>query len=114
MTRILPPDSAKTHVLTNQAPQRQPEQASPKDTSSQPIPAQGDDKAEISTKARELADLRQMVEAGRGAMDEVPEVRAELVQQARQRINDGFYRSAEVQEKVAGRLAQMFMEHPLF
>jgi anti-sigma28 factor (negative regulator of flagellin synthesis) len=114
MTRILPPDSAKTHVLTNQAPQRQPEQASPRDTSSHSKPAPAGDKAEISTEAHELADLRQMVDAGRGAIGEMPEVRTELVAQARQRIDDGFYRSAEVQEKVAGRLAELFMEHPLF
>lgn len=115
MTKIMPNDPSKAHILTNQMPSRQPEMASPKDVSSHQTPAPGgEDKAEISTRAHEMVDLRRMVDAGRDVMHQLPEMRAEKIAEARQKLSEGFYRSTEVREQVAGKLADMFLDHPLF
>ena len=114
MTKILPHDPSKSHLLTNYAPRREDSVVSPKNLSSHAASQPTDDKAEISTRARELVDLRAAVDAGRTAMGEEPDLRAGKVAQARERLASGFYQSSEVRDQVAGKLARMFMDHPLF
>lgn len=73
---------------------------------SQPAPASGGaDTAEISAAARRMADLRQAVDVGRAAMGALPEVREDVVQQVRRRLQEGYYQSVEVTDTVAQRLA---------
>lgn len=62
------------------------------------------DRAEISDTAQKLVDLRAAVDTGRAALDSLPEVREEKVAEVRQRMQDGFYQSAEVQEELSGIL----------
>lgn len=119
MTKILPHDPSKSHLLTNTAPRRDGQPASAKDTASQAqaLPQTGGDKAEISTQARELSYLRAAVDTGRAALAETPaasEAEAEKLTEVRQRLASGFYNSAEVRDQVAGKLTAMFMDHPLF
>jgi len=118
MTKILPPDPSKSHLLTNTAPRRDgPQVASAKDTSHQaPVNPPGGDKAEISTRAREFLNLRAAVDAGRAALDEVeaPDERPEKLAAVRDRLASGLYQSSEVRDQVAGRLSSMFLDHPLF
>ncbi|MEZ4388774.1 MAG: flagellar biosynthesis anti-sigma factor FlgM [Candidatus Krumholzibacteriia bacterium] len=114
MTKIMPHDPTKSQVLTSYGPRREDHVASPKDLSSHAGPPAGEDKAEISTRARDLLNLRAAVERGRAALVEAPEVRTGKVAQARERLASGFYNSAEVRDQVAGKLASMFMDHPLF
>jgi hypothetical protein len=117
MTKILPHDPSKSHLLTNTAPRRDGQPASAKDTASQAHPQPSGDKAEISTQARELSYLRAAVDTGRAALAETPaatEAEAEKLTAVRQRLASGFYNSAEVRDQVAGKLTAMFMDHPLF
>lgn len=62
------------------------------------------DTASISPKAHRLMDLRNAVESGREALDELPEVRRERVAQVRARLDRGYYNSVEVRARVAERL----------
>ncbi len=66
------------------------------------------DKAEISSTAHRLNDLRQVVDTGRVALTRLPDVREDKVIQARQRLESGFYRSQTVQDEVAEKLAGVF------
>ncbi len=63
-------------------------------------PASGDT-AEISETAHRLMELRQAVETGRVAMAGLPELREDKIALARERLESGFYNSAEVRDKVA-------------
>jgi len=67
-----------------------------------------EDRAEISTSARRLVDLRAAYDAGRRAAVDEPDVRAEKVAQARERLASGFYHSAAVRDKVAEKLVGVF------
>lgn len=62
------------------------------------------DKAEISLKAHQLNDLRNAVDSGRDALEEVPEVRQDRVAEVRARLNRGYYNSVEVRAQVAEKL----------
>lgn len=120
MTKILPPDPSKSHLLTHLGPRRDGQTASPKDTSNQaPANPPGGDKAEISTRAQEFLDLRAAVDAGRATLEELEaveavEARTEKMASVRERLASGFYQSAEVRDQVAGRLSSLFIDHPLF
>jgi hypothetical protein len=69
-----------------------------------PVPT---DKAEISATAHQLMALRRDVIAGREALAQEPEVRAELVQEVRKRLRQGYYRSVSVENHVADRLDRL-------
>ena len=114
MTKILPHDPAKAHLLTQYDPARRDAPASPKDLSTHAGAEPQRDRAEISTRAQELVDLRQAVDSGRAALVEEPDVRADRVAEVKERLASGFYQSAEVRDQVAGRLTDMFLDHPLF
>ncbi|HOX26452.1 MAG TPA: hypothetical protein PLL30_07700 [Candidatus Krumholzibacteria bacterium] len=88
--------------------------AGPKDPGSQLVPISLSDHADISDKARELADLRRAVEAGRDALAGESAVRADRLALVRERLTAGYYQSAAVRDEVAGRLSTLFFEGPLF
>lgn len=66
------------------------------------------DKAEISPTARRMVHLRRAVDEGRVAMAEAPDPRRERVEQVRQRLDQGFYESAAVRERVADGVFRVF------
>ncbi len=88
--------------------------AGPNDLRSQqaPMPA-GEDQAEISANAKKLVDLRQALNTGISALEEEPDTRASKMAQVKDRLASGFYQSADVRDKVAGRLATLFLEQDL-
>ncbi len=63
------------------------------------------DQAVISQAGRQLVDLRQAVDTGRAALEALPDVRQQKVDQARKRLDQGFYQSPAVREEVAGKLS---------
>ncbi len=65
------------------------------------------DTAEISDTAHQLMDLRATVDIGRVAIANEPEVREEKIAQARQRLEEGYYNSQMVTDKVAGILGNV-------
>jgi hypothetical protein len=62
------------------------------------------DTVDISPKAHRLIALRHAVDSGRQALDDLPEVRQDRVDQVRDRLNRGYYNSVEVRARVAERL----------
>ena len=78
-----------------------------------PPPSTGDH-AEISDKGREMVDLKQAVDVGRAALEREPEIRADRVAQVKERLASGFYQSAEVRDRVAGRISSLVLEGGLF
>ena len=62
---------------------------------------QATDRAEISPAARRLMEVHDALETGRRSVAELPDVREERVAEAKARLAQGFYRSVEVQTKVA-------------
>lgn len=66
-----------------------------------PAPA---DTAEISDTAHQLMDLRATVDIGRLAIQNEPDVRQDRVAEAKIRLEQGYYNSPVVQDKVAGIL----------
>ena len=66
------------------------------------------DRAEISGKAREMIKLRDVVDAGRHAIEETPEVRPDRVAEVKSRLNRGYYQSVRVNDDVADRLEGVF------
>ena len=96
------------------SPAPAPGQASSKDLSNhQPLPSLSD-QAEISSQAHKFVDLRQALDAGQQEIERTPDLRANKVARAKERLSSGFYHSAEVRDKVAGRLSQLFLEPDLF
>ena len=77
-------------------------------------PPSTSDHAEISVKGREMVDLKQAVDTGRAALDREPEIRADRVAEVRERLASGFYQSAEVRDRVAGRISSLVLEGGLF
>lgn len=66
------------------------------------------DRAEISDTAHQLMDLRATMEVGRAALASTPDVREERVAEAKKRLEQGFYNSTVVQDKVAAALQKIF------
>lgn len=62
------------------------------------------DQADISDTAHKLVDLRAAVDVGRAALAELPEVRADKVSLAKERLEQGYYQSPVVQDKMSGLL----------
>ena len=76
-------------------------------------PAKGDH-AEISETAHKLVDMREALDVGRAAVGSEPEARADRIALARERIDSGFYQSAEVRDRVAGKLESLVVEGRTF
>ena len=66
------------------------------------------DTAEISAKALKLMEMRQVYEAGLESVEDVPDVRAEKLAQVRSRLEEGFYNSTQVREKLADGILDTF------
>ena len=69
------------------------------------VQRQSGDQAVISPAGKQLVALRQAVDTGRAALEALPDVREDRLNQVRQRLDQGFYQSAAVRDKVAERLA---------
>lgn len=92
------PDSSQGTQRSDQAGQNPgvaPEQTAPEKE------ARAGDTLEISDKARQLMELRQIYDAGLEAVAREPEMRSDKVEQAKQRLESGFYHSVEVRQKIA-------------
>lgn len=63
------------------------------------------EKLDISQKAHNLQKLKEIMEAGRAALAEEPPVREDKVAEVRQKLADGFYKSADVKAEVAAELS---------
>lgn len=62
------------------------------------------DTAEISPKAHRLIALRHALDSGHKALEEVPAMREEKMEQVRARLSKGYYNSVEVRTRVIERL----------
>jgi hypothetical protein len=70
----------------------------------------GGDVAEISAGARKLVDLRAALEVGRAAAAELSDPRADAVEQARERLETGFYASEDVRLETAERVDRIMRD----
>ncbi len=68
----------------------------------------GPDEIEISSEAQGQLQVHEMVQAVRAAAGAVPDVRPERVEQARQRIQEGYYERADVRGSVVEALLRAF------
>ena len=68
------------------------------------------DTMEISDAAHRLVDLRQAVETGRTAIEALPDIRQDRVEEARKRLHQGYYNSPEVRDKIAEQLGSVFQK----
>ena len=66
------------------------------------------DTAEISEKAKQLMALRQAYDSGLESVAKLPDVRAEKLEAVRARLDEGYYNSTEVREKVADGVLEAF------
>ena len=69
--------------------------------------AKPSDRAEISDTAHKLMDLRAAVDAGRASLENIPDVREDRVAEAKKRLEQGYYNSQVVQDKLAGTLVKV-------
>lgn len=114
MTRIVPPQLSTSHLAGKYQPPAKPQGNASNRLGTTEDGTLPGDRAEISTQARQLLDLRQSVDVGRDALQEIPDPRPDRVTEAKQRLVRGYYHSAAVREQVAGRLGSLFREHDLF
>jgi hypothetical protein len=112
MHRIGKPNLVQPHVLDRYRQSHPPKQAEANETGAAASqakirPQQVSDKLEISENARKLEDLRRNVDAGREALQSVPDVRQERLDEVRQRLQRGYYDSEKVRRTIATRLADV-------
>lgn len=62
------------------------------------------EKLEISASARRLEEMRDLLAAGRRALEDVPDVRADRVAAAKQKVTIGAYEDPKVRLRVAADL----------
>ena len=67
-------------------------------------PGQVTDRAEISETAKKMVELRRTLDAGRAAVEALPETRDQKMTEVRARLERGDYDSSEVRSQVASRL----------
>src|SRR3990172_4941781 len=79
---------------------KQTEPTAPPKTSPPAVPTAAD-RAEVTPLQAEEAGLR---EAAKLVLESLPEVRADKVELAKQRLAEGFYNKPEVQAAIAGRI----------
>jgi anti-sigma28 factor (negative regulator of flagellin synthesis) len=92
----------------------QPAEAGPKNLANHQPPPSLADQAEISSQARKMVDLRHIIDAARREIEQTPDVRADRVARAKERIASGFYQSATVRDQVATRLNHLLLDSDLF
>ncbi len=62
------------------------------------------ERLEISTSARKLAQMRELLDLGRAKLAEEEPARQEKLETVKRRLQSGVYGSAEVRDQVAGQL----------
>ncbi len=62
---------------------------------------------EISTSARKLEQMRELLDMGRAQLVEEEPVRQEKIEIVKRRLQSGVYGSAEVRDQVAGQLTSL-------
>ena len=70
----------------------------------------GQDNVSISSEARFLQKLEEDIKIAKEAIKNQPELRMEKVQQARERLESGFYNDKKVLETIAERLYGLLNE----
>ena len=105
--------SSRTRETTPSTGAGGPQNLSTQQAPAGPPPATADH-AEISDKAHKLVDMRKALDVGRAAIEREPDIRADKVALARERIDSGFYQSVEVREQVAGKLGPLVLEGGAF
>ena len=68
---------------------------------------QDGERLEISSSAQKFTQMKELLEAGHAKLDEEDPVRLEKMETVKRRLQSGAYGSAEVQQDVAGRLANL-------
>jgi len=63
------------------------------------------ERLEISTSARKLEQMRELLDLGRAKLAEEEPARKEKLETVRRRLQSGVYGSAEVRDQVAGKLS---------
>ncbi len=71
------------------------------------------EKLEISKEAQDLLKLKELMNAGRKAMDNEPDVRAERVREVKQRLRSGVYQTQGIRDELAHRLTSILRGLPL-
>lgn len=66
------------------------------------------DSSEFSSDAKRLSDTKSQVDAVATKLTNSPDVRYDKVAEAKQKIQDGFYDSEEVVDKLADKLLEQF------
>ncbi len=65
------------------------------------------ERLEISSSARKLEQMRDLLEAGQAKLDEADPVRREKMETVQRRLQSGVYGSNEIRQQVAGRLTEL-------
>jgi anti-sigma28 factor (negative regulator of flagellin synthesis) len=66
------------------------------------------DRVEISTEGKALLRTRYVVDLVKARFKELPDVREERIQQAKQRIRDGYYNRGDIQKATIDRFLETF------
>jgi anti-sigma28 factor (negative regulator of flagellin synthesis) len=66
------------------------------------------DKTELSVKGKRLNETKAQIEVIASKLSNEPEIRPEKIAEAREKINNGFYDSAEFIDKLANKLLEDF------
>jgi hypothetical protein len=77
-------------------------------TTAPAAPERTEDRAEISAAARRLMEIHGTLEFGRKAVDDLPVLREDAVAAAKARLEEGYYHSEEVLDKVTDSVKQVF------
>lgn len=73
----------------------------------------GGEKVQISSEARQLLQLKDLMDVGRKALEREPEVREEKVRQVKARLEAGVYQTQGIRDEVAHRLSSILRGLPL-
>jgi len=71
-------------------------------------PVKNGDKIEISSEARKLRDTQAIFKSAAAALKESPEVREDKVQEVREKMEQGYFQTAEVRREIAEKILQNF------
>lgn len=75
--------------------------------------ATGDgEKLQISRKARELLRMSELMSSARKKLDQEPDVRADKVQEVKQRLKAGVYDTRAIRDELAHRLSSLLGDLP--
>ncbi len=87
----------------------QTQQAQKKGRKSDAAPVQqNNDKVEISSEARQLAKSNDLSAVATKAAKEAPDIRSDKINEARERVAQGFYNQENIASVIADKLLQEF------